>query len=61
MLSQYDAPEGRALFNSLKNVAGKTRSVPRYESVGVPEGIEQVRSLVLFPFFLQSSFESWSL
>ncbi|KDQ09561.1 hypothetical protein BOTBODRAFT_36967 [Botryobasidium botryosum FD-172 SS1] len=40
-LTSYEIPETRALFNSLKNVAGKIRTAPRWEGVKVPEGIKQ--------------------
>ncbi|CCL98669.1 uncharacterized protein FIBRA_00671 [Fibroporia radiculosa] len=42
LLSAYETPEIRALFNaSLKNVAGKLRTERRWSPVQVPEGIDQ--------------------
>lgn len=42
LLSAYETPETRALFNqSLKNVAGRIRTEKRWTSIGVPEGINQ--------------------
>ncbi|OCH93789.1 digestive organ expansion factor [Obba rivulosa] len=42
LLSAYETPEMRALFNgSLKNVAGKFRTERRWTPVEVPEGIQQ--------------------
>ncbi|KAL5484956.1 UTP25 [Sanghuangporus weigelae] len=42
MLSPYDAPEFRHIFNdNLKNVAGKKRVESPYNPVQVPEGISQ--------------------
>jgi U3 small nucleolar RNA-associated protein 25 len=44
MLSPYETPEFRSLFNShLNNVAGKKRAESIYKPIQVPEGIEQVR------------------
>lgn len=43
LLSAYETPETRALFNrSLKNVAGKVRTERTWGPVQVPEGIQQV-------------------
>jgi hypothetical protein len=42
MLSQYDTPEGRAFFKSLKNIDGKIRSTTRWDPLQVPADIEQV-------------------
>lgn len=42
LLSAYETPETRALFNqSLKNVAGKIRTEKRWTPIEVPEGIDQ--------------------
>ncbi|THU96784.1 digestive organ expansion factor [Dendrothele bispora CBS 962.96] len=42
LLSAYETPETRALYNSsLKNVAGKVRLDHRWSPIDVPEGIEQ--------------------
>ncbi|RDB16721.1 U3 small nucleolar RNA-associated protein 25 [Hypsizygus marmoreus] len=42
LLSAYDTPEGRALYNSsLQNVAGKIRTQAHWSPVNVPDGIEQ--------------------
>ena len=47
LLSAYETPETRSLFNSsLKNVAGKIRTERRWAPVEVPEGIDQVFALV---------------
>ena len=47
LLSAYETPETRALFNhSLQNVAGKIRFERRWQSVAVPEGLNQVRIVV---------------
>ena len=47
MLSPYDTPDFRSLFNSrLKNAAGKKRIESNYSPVQVPEGVAQVRSFV---------------
>jgi hypothetical protein len=42
MLSAFETPETRALFNSLRNVAGKLRTEKRWNAVQVPEGLDQV-------------------
>lgn len=43
MLSPFDTPEFRHLFNSeLTNASGKGRLEGTYEPVQVPEGIAQV-------------------
>ena len=43
LLSAYETPETRALFNhSLQNVAGKVRTERRWQAVAVPEGVDQV-------------------
>ncbi|KAI0358530.1 digestive organ expansion factor [Trametes cingulata] len=42
LLSAYETPETRALFNhSLKNVAGRIRTERRWPPIEVPEGIDQ--------------------
>ncbi|KAI0730279.1 digestive organ expansion factor [Fomitopsis betulina] len=41
LLTAYETPEMRALFNSLKNVAGKVRTERKWSPVAVPAGIEQ--------------------
>ncbi|KAI0675384.1 digestive organ expansion factor [Trametes maxima] len=42
LLSAYETPETRALYNhSLKNVAGRVRTERRWSPVDVPEGIDQ--------------------
>lgn len=42
LLTAYETPEIRALFNSsLKNVAGKVRTEKRWSPISVPDGIEQ--------------------
>ncbi|OSD06957.1 digestive organ expansion factor [Trametes coccinea BRFM310] len=42
LLSPYETPETRALFNhSLKNVAGRIRTERRWSPIEVPEGIDQ--------------------
>ncbi|KXN84148.1 U3 small nucleolar RNA-associated protein 25 [Leucoagaricus sp. SymC.cos] len=46
MLTAYETPEIRALYNSFTNVAGKIRTEKMCQPVPVPEGIEQ--SLVHF-------------
>lgn len=49
MLSPYETPEFRHLFNdSLKNVGGKKRIEGSYSPVQVPEGVSQVRIMCLF-------------
>lgn len=43
LLSAYETPETRHLFNSsLMNVAGKIRTDRRWQPVPVPEGVDQV-------------------
>lgn len=43
LFTAYETPEARALFNkSLKNVAGKIRTVHLWPPLQVPEGIEPV-------------------
>lgn len=44
LLSQYDAPEARALFKSLKNVEGKILSATRWDGLSVPDGVDQVNT-----------------
>lgn len=45
MMSAYETPEIRAVFNhELKNVAGKIRTEHAWQPLSVPEGISQVRS-----------------
>ncbi|KAI0744109.1 digestive organ expansion factor [Daedaleopsis nitida] len=42
LLSAYETPETRAVFNhSLKNVAGRIRTERRWSPIDVPEGIDQ--------------------
>ncbi|KAF8323895.1 digestive organ expansion factor [Clavulina sp. PMI_390] len=41
LLSQYDTPEARSLFKSLKNIEGKVHSSTSWDSLDVPEGIDQ--------------------
>jgi U3 small nucleolar RNA-associated protein 25 len=42
MLSAYETPEIRSVFNqSLKNVAGKVRTEGKWSPVSVPEGVDQ--------------------
>ena len=42
LLSAYETPETRALFNkSLKNVAGRIHTERRWPPIEVPEGIDQ--------------------
>ena len=47
LLSSYETPEIRSLFNhSLKNLEGRVRTIRRWAPVQVPEGLDQVcRSL----------------
>ena len=55
MLSAYETPEIRALFNaSLTNVAGKLRTERRWQPVPVPEGVDQVSDLCLRRKYLNS-------
>jgi hypothetical protein len=43
LLSAYEAPEIRSLFNqSLKNLEGRVRTFRRWAPVQVPEGLDQV-------------------
>ena len=42
MLSPYETPEFRHIFNELKNVGGKKRVESSYSPVQVPEGVSQV-------------------
>ena len=43
LLSAYEAPEMRSLYNTtLRNVAGKMRTERRWSAVDIPDGIEQV-------------------
>ena len=43
LFSAYETPETRSLFNqSLKNVAGKMRTVRHWSPVKVPEDLDQV-------------------
>ena len=57
MLSAYETPEIRSLYNqSLKNLAGKVRAFRRWAPVQVPDGLDQasespVLSLPLPIFF----------
>jgi len=44
MLSPYENPEMRALFNSYSNVAGKIRTRSLWPALAVPEGIKQTFS-----------------
>jgi U3 small nucleolar RNA-associated protein 25 len=41
MLSAYETPSTRSLFNSLKNVRGKQRTLPTWPALQVPAGIDQ--------------------
>lgn len=41
LLSTYETPETRALYSSLRNVAGKIRTQKRWSPIDVPEGIDQ--------------------
>lgn len=48
LLSAYEAPEIRSLFNqSLKNLEGRVRTFRRWAPVQVPEGLDQVRGSLL--------------
>ena len=43
LLSPYETPEMRALFNhQLKNVAGKIKTERKWKPIAVPEGVDQV-------------------
>jgi hypothetical protein len=43
LLSAYETPEIRGLYNeSLRNLAGKMRTLRRWAPVQVPEGLDQV-------------------
>lgn len=49
LLSAYETPETRSLYNSsLKNVAGKIKTDKRWLPIEVPDGIDQVRKLLLY-------------
>jgi hypothetical protein len=49
MLSAYETPEIRNLFNrSLKNVSGKLRTERRWSPLTVPDGINQVYKIYWF-------------
>ena len=49
LLSPYETPEMRSLFNrNLKNVAGKLKTERRWKAVVVPEGVVQVCNLESF-------------
>ncbi|KIM83267.1 hypothetical protein PILCRDRAFT_97191 [Piloderma croceum F 1598] len=41
LLSAFETPETRALFNNLHNVAGKLRTEKHWNAVQVPEGLDQ--------------------
>jgi hypothetical protein len=48
LLSAYEAPEIRSLFNqSLKNLGGRVRTFRRWAPVQVPEGLDQVYGSLL--------------
>lgn len=56
LLSAYETPEIRSLFNqSLLNVAGKVRSERRWSPIAVPDGIDQVSSRRYYQRCLDSS------
>jgi U3 small nucleolar RNA-associated protein 25 len=44
LLSSYETPETRSLYNNLKNVAGKIRTTKVYNPIEVPAGIAQVNN-----------------
>jgi hypothetical protein len=45
LLSAYETPEIRGLYNeSLRNLAGKVRTLRRWAPVQVPEGLDQVNA-----------------
>jgi hypothetical protein len=46
LLSAYETPEMRALFNNLKNFSGKLRIEKMWDPVGVPEGTYQVCNMI---------------
>ncbi len=43
LLSAYETPDTRSVYNGLKNVAGKVRTEKRYNPINVPAGIDQVK------------------
>lgn len=43
LLSAYETPDTRSMYNCLKNVAGKIRTEKRYNPISVPAGIDQVK------------------
>lgn len=47
LLTAYETPEIRSLYNNLKNVAGKIRLQKKWHPVQIPEGIDQVATEVL--------------
>ena len=53
MLSAYETPETRSLYNqSLKNLAGKVRAFRRWAPVQVPDGLDQARAHHLSLFLI---------
>ena len=52
MLSAYETPEIRSLYNqSLKNLAGKVRVFRRWAPVQVPDGLDQASACITPPHF----------
>jgi len=47
LVSAYETPDTRSLYNSLKNVSGKMRTEKRYSPIEVPAGIDQVYCAVI--------------
>lgn len=47
LVSAYETPDTRSLYNSLKNVSGKMRTEKRYSPIEVPAGIDQVYYAVI--------------
>jgi len=45
LLTPYETPDTRSLYNSLSNVSGKIRTERRWSPVNVPAGVEPVRFL----------------
>lgn len=55
LLSAYEAPEIRSLFNqSLKNLEGRVRTFRRWAPVQVPEGLDQVYGSLLIQISVSS-------
>ena len=49
MLSAYETPEIRSLYNqSLKNLEGKVRAFRRWAPVQVPDGLDQASASLCF-------------